>query len=179
MKGTLTFAVVVAALLAASPVVAQVASGEAGQGCSPVGTWIGGSPAAVYLMNIVPITPWRLHTEAQGSYLPTQTGNQVTTTWTGEVMRTPHQGWEGWAVQVGSASGILFPPTADITIGAVKSTNELVGCDTMIVTVDFFEIYFWDSIYGASPTKTLLVDPGDIPAPPVPIIETYHRVSTR
>ena len=179
MKKILWMAVVVTVLLAASPVVAQEGSGKEGDRCSLAGTWIGGSDAAKYLMNIVPITPWRLVTVAQGSYLPTQTGNQVVTTWTGEMVRGPHGIWDGWAVQVASASGVLFPNTADLTIGAVRSTSELVGCDTMTMTFDFFEIYLWDSIYGATPTKELLVDPGDVPAPPTPIVEVYHRVSTR
>jgi hypothetical protein len=82
-------------------------------------------------------------------------------------------------VQIGSASGALFPNTTDLTVGAVEGTIELVGCNTLIATYHLFEIYFWDSIYGDSPTKELFEDPGDIPAPPVPITETFERAPTR
>jgi hypothetical protein len=172
-----TLIVAVAVCAVASLAMAQENAVLHDRACTPAGTWVGGSGASMYLMHLVPVTPWRYVSEAQGSYLPSETFNAVASTWVGETHRYPQGQWGGWAVQVASASGVLFPDPADITIGAVRSTNEFVDCDTMVVTIDFFEIYYWNSIYGADPTKELLVDPGDIPAPPTPIVETYHRVS--
>ena len=179
MKRMITFFVVAMALGVAASAVAQDAPNMTGRMCSPAGTWIGGGDAAKYMMNLVPMTPWRYTSVAQGSYLPSETGNAAATNWTGEIVRRPFRQWKGWAVQVASSTGVLFPDPANITIGAVKSVVEFQGCDTMIVTIDFFEIYFWDSIYGPDPSKELLVDPGDIPAPPTPIVEVYHRVSSQ
>lgn len=171
------FVVVSTVVIAATPVMAQEHAERGGHDCSPAGVWLGGSDAAKYMMDIVPITPWWMNTVAQGTYLPSQTMNQVSSTWDGEMKRGPHGVWEGWAVQVSSTSGVLFPDPMDITIGGVRSVAVFNDCDTMTVTIDFFEIYLWNSIYGPAPTKVLLVDPGDIPAPPVPIEEVYHRVS--
>ena len=108
--------VVATILIAAAPAMAQEIEDWRGSECSPAGTWIGGSDAAKYMMNITPITPFRMNTVAEGSYLPTQTGAQVSTTWSGEIRRGPHGVWEGWAVQVSSVSGALFPDPMDITV---------------------------------------------------------------
>jgi hypothetical protein len=170
--------VFVAALLAATPALAQEAGRGFGGECTLAGTWIGGSDAAKYQATYVPITPWRYFVDAQATYLPTATGNAVSTSWTGDAVRTPRDGWRIRLVQVSSVTGALFPDTADLTVGAVEGVAELDGCDTLTVTYDFFEIYFWDSIYTGPEPKVLFVDQGDVPAPPVPIVEVFHRVPT-
>ena len=102
----------------------------------------------------------------------------MSTTWTGDVVWRGPDGWQIRLVQTSSLTGDLFPNTGDLTIGAVEGTVELDGCNAMISTYHFFEIYLWDSIYGDTPTKELFEDPGDVPAPPVPIVETFNRVPT-
>ena len=178
MSRRLGFVAVVAAVLTVSPALAQNgAEGLRGQ-CTLAGTWIGGSDAAKYQATYVPIAPWHYFAEAQATYLPAATGNAVSTSWTGDVIRTPRDGWRIRVVQTSSTSGALFPATTDLTIGAVEGVAELVDCDTMTITYHFFEIYFWDSIYTDPDPKVLFEDEGDVPAPPVPIVEVFHRVPT-
>ena len=178
MVRNLGLIVIVFVLVTAPPAIAQEAKGGPGGSCTLAGTWIGGSDAAKYQSTFVPIAPWRYYAEGRATYLPSSTGNAVSTTWTGDVVWRGPDGWQIRLVQTSSLTGDLFPNTGDLTIGAVEGTVELDGCNAMISTYHFFEIYLWDSIYGDTPTKELFEDPGDVPAPPVPIVETFNRVPT-
>jgi hypothetical protein len=176
MLKKLGLVVIVSVLLAAPPAIAQETKGGPGGHCTLAGTWIGGSDAK-YQSTFIPITPWRYFSEGQGTYLPPPP-NVVASTWTGDVVWQGPQGWRVRLVQTASTSGALFPDTADLSVGAVEGTIELVDCNTFVATYHFFEIYFWDSLYGAGATKELFVNAGDVPAPPTPIVETFQRAPT-
>ena len=174
-------------LLAICPCFAQ--QGE-GNGCTPAGTWYGGS-AVAYQMTITPAGP-------AGHYMvtaqPMYKNSVMSTLYTGMSVKNSNV-YEGNGMSLSTQDpAFLNPPPIgklpDIVVGWF--VMQMVDCNTIKNTIPFLGVYFgasiwqpgtpWTGINWLPNAKIPLLSPPDVDLIPVltggtkPIVETYHRL---
>ncbi len=165
------FVLVVAALVAATPYSARDISMQGfGNECTPAGTWYGSNDYAnlKYLLTIVPTRAGRFSVWGHPAFAtePLE-GPSVITHFSGEIMKKKGRIYKIRIILLQNFDVTNFPPVETTVIFAVEGVLEFVNCDEIKIRWDFYERYNWRVPFDG---------PGDIPAPPVPIYETYYRM---
>ena len=174
-------------------VAAALAQQGKGNDCTPAGVWYGGSVVA-YTFTITPSGPAGHYvTYGEGMYKTSiiATGYQGTL----EKHGKKYEG-AGMALQTSDPEYLKPPPFQKMPdLMAAWFSVEMVDCNTIKNTIPFFGTYFgegfwqpgspWTGMGWISGGKVPLVDAPDLDMIPIltgdtkPIVETYHRVSTR
>lgn len=147
------------------------------KGCSPAGTWYGGSDYK-YLITINPImgvtsTPGeRFAIRGEGVYDNVSFGYKAWTSWPGELVRTTDGRYVDHSISMFTTSSELPPPGNSYELDAVRGWMTFTDCNNIKINYDFFGGYL-------DLNKVPFVDQPDLNyLPPGGLQETYHRMPT-
>ena len=162
MNRTMLLIICCAALLVPSS--AQISST-----CSIAGTWYGGSDYK-YISTITPINGQTFTITSDPVFDNASFGYKAWTPWSGVIIRTTANRYVAQVIGMFTTSSELPPPANSYEIDGARAWVQLIDCDHLQFTYDFFGAYF-------DLNKEPFVDHPDLNyLPPGGIVETYHRM---
>lgn len=141
-----------------------MAFAESDRKCTQTGTWYGGSynddhEGYKYQYTFIPTKPGRrFSVTADGVYNPDTLGAaEVATTWTGEMVKKPSKAIGGsddsndgstYEIRLIALTSTdpIDPPEVLPMIWAVKGDVRFDGCNTLMITYDWFAVYTWEKV---------------------------------
>ena len=137
-------------------------------GCSPVGTWYGGSDTK-YLLTVTPITGERFAVRAEAVMDVASVGDPAWTSWSGQFLRVAPNRYVGQYISMYTTSMDVPPPPESYELDGVRGYLSFTDCDNVKINYERYLIYF-------DLTKVAFVDAPDLMFDITELVENYRRM---